>query len=158
MHCVALSRGLISYPRSPAMCVSEIYGWWRTSGPCSNRCTLENKLSNKTLFIPARFQFPSLNIRKIDWGNFFTYYTAGDILRDFFLSRLSGCTLYSRRGNSCSNKHVEAQISSTFSSSLLLLEYTVCTGMYCCELTLSKETSWNDTPETSHTVRTLGFC
>jgi hypothetical protein len=34
------------------------------------------------VFIPERFQFPFLNIKKIDLDNFLTPYTDSDILRD----------------------------------------------------------------------------
>ena len=67
------------------MCVSEI----NIDGGLGLTVTgarLEN-IMYKILFIPARFQFPFLNIRKIN----LTFYTDDDIVRNH-LSTIIGCT------------------------------------------------------------------
>jgi len=66
---------MITYPRSPTMCVSQINVWRRRPGPSSNRQYWKTGCLKKNLFIPAKFQFPFLNTRKVDKDNFLTFYT-----------------------------------------------------------------------------------
>jgi hypothetical protein len=104
-----------------------------------------------------RFQFPLLISEKSNWTISWLFIQM--VIFSETISFNIGCTWYSRTENSCSNQHVEAQISSNCSSSLLLPEYVHRFRKHVCLPNGSLESDgWNDAPETGVTVRTVRFC